>query len=193
MPEMRGFGGPAPLNQKGPRGTIKLVAQIIAAVVLLAVFALPTFLVLLMGMTPTLVAIMTDDRPDRYRIQVVGGFNLSGVIVFLVPLWTTGHGVEQATALLSDVYTWAVMYLAAGFGVAALWIGPQIAAAMTGFTSMRRARRFDDVRVALIEEWGRDVIPEGEMPPVGMRLPSDRTGQSDRSNKPERPSDPKPD
>ncbi|RMF08820.1 MAG: hypothetical protein D6763_09150 [Alphaproteobacteria bacterium] len=141
--------------------TIKFLVLIVG----LGVLAFPTFVVLIGGMVPTLVSILVNERPDRHRIQTIAAFNLSGVVVFLIPLWASGHTVHHAVRLMSDVYTWAVMYTAAALGVGALWLGPQVAAIVSNILAVRKRRKLEAVRAALLDEWGTDLLPEGETSP----------------------------
>lgn len=161
------------------RASLGVFVQLMLCVGALAVLAFPTFVILTAGMVPTLVAILVDERPNRHRIQTIGAFNLAGVVVFLVPLWAAGHTAQHAVRLLSDVYTWAVMYTAAAIGVGALWLGPQVAAAVSNVMAVRQRHRLEAIRAQLLDEWGTDLVPEGELPPEHRKADSsEETGDA---------------
>ncbi|MEX1147083.1 MAG: hypothetical protein WEB93_01750, partial [Sphingomonadales bacterium] len=149
-------------NQQHPGGAFRTVVQFTVLAVVLAVLAFPTFLVLLMGMAPTLVSIVVAERMERHRLTTMAAFNLCGVMIFLGSLWTDGHTMDHAIRLLSDVYVWATMYMAAAVGAVAIWAGPQVAAVATNIMSLRHKSRYHAMRLALIDEWGTDVVPASE-------------------------------
>ena len=78
--------------------------------------ALPTTMVLAIGMAPTLGAFFADRTPGRYLTKCVAGMNFAGVIPSLYHLWITGHNLKTANDIVTDVYTWLLMYCAAAMG-----------------------------------------------------------------------------
>ena len=50
-------------------------------------FSLPTVIVVVFTMLPTLAAYFSERGPHRYAWLCVGGLNFSGVVPFLFGLW----------------------------------------------------------------------------------------------------------
>jgi len=121
---------------------------------LLAFLAPAIFVLLLVGMAPTWVAIFAE-RHNAGRIHTMAALNIAGVLPFIGRLWSTNGGMTMVSELLSNVYTWAVMYGSAGLGVAFLWLGPQIAALYLDFKAAHYSHQLQKQKNYLIEEWGQ--------------------------------------
>ena len=81
---------PAKKNAKGPsKASGSLLAWVVAPV--LGVIALPTVLLLVVGMAPTLVAFFIVDRhPSKYTTRAVGYLNFAGCLPYAIDLWRGG-------------------------------------------------------------------------------------------------------
>lgn len=131
----------------------------LAAALLLAFMAFPTFVILAVGLAPTWVAMLVNNQRSADRVHCIGACNLAGVVPHLMTLWAGLHNLDHALHILSDVYTWAIMYLGAAAGVGALWLGPHLAASAHGLRIARRRRALEQYRMRLVEEWGGDIVP----------------------------------
>jgi len=121
--------------------------------------ALPTTTLLAVGMAPTLGAFIGDTAPGRYLTKCVAGMNLAGVIPFLYKLWTTGHDMATAIALVTDLYVWLSMYSAAAVGWL-LFLGfPGVVAMFRALNAQRRIYMLREQQKDLINEWGDCILP----------------------------------
>lgn len=78
--------------------------------------ALPTAIILGIGMLPTVVAYLVDRTPGRCTTMTVAGLNFTGVAPYLMKLWMTKSGIANAVAIVVDPFALVVMYGAAGAG-----------------------------------------------------------------------------
>lgn len=147
---------------KAASGTVPALLSVFAVLLALLLFAAPTFVILFAGMAPCWVSLMVDHQRDPHRLHTIAACNFAGVLPYLVTLWVGANDMAHALHLLQDVYAWAAMYMGAAAGMAALWLGPHLAATLYGFRAVRRRRVLDAYRRALIEEWGPDLIPPAE-------------------------------
>ena len=126
----------------------------------LGVIALPTVLLLVVGMAPTLVALFIIDRhPAKYTTRAVGYLNFSGCLPYAIDLWR-GGGVwdfETLFAIITDPFTLLVMYSMAGVGWIVLFASPPVVAAYLAVTSEMREKTLKARQNELIAEWGRNV------------------------------------
>ncbi|HYC04569.1 MAG TPA: hypothetical protein VED40_14845 [Azospirillaceae bacterium] len=132
----------------------------------LGVVVLPTTVLMGAGLIPTLVAALVDRDPEKSAALTVGAMNLCGVMPFAIELWQSGHTLDLALGLLATPYTWLVMYGAAAIGWGFYFAIPPLVA---GFVTMRdedKARRLEQERDALVEEWGPEVA--GLPAPIAM-------------------------
>jgi Na+/proline symporter len=146
---------------------------ILAVTAAAALFTLPTVLVLMVGMLPTLAAMLTDRRRERYTTLCVGCMNFVGVMPFVAELWTKDHSFDKAFKIMLDPFAWLSMLGAAGIGWCIYFVAPSIVAMYMAarieqrIASLRRRQR------ELVEEWGPGVAgssseaekaEEGEVP-----------------------------
>ena len=138
--------------------TAKPLFMAIGAVGLL-LLALPTTMVLAIGMAPTLGAFFADKTPGRYLTKCVAGMNFAGVIPSLYHLWITGHNLKTANDIVTDLYTWLLMYCAGGMGWL-LFLGlPGAVAIFRSLNATRRIYVLREQQKLLINEWGDCILP----------------------------------
>jgi hypothetical protein len=125
------------------------------------VFALPTMLVLTLGLLPTLVTLVVDMHPRKYAARAAGYLNLAGTLPFLFKLWFGTHSLIAAMKILTDVFAWLVIYSASAMGWLIYMGMPQVAGFLMEVNASRRIRRIDVRRATLIKEWGEDIALGG--------------------------------
>lgn len=124
--------------------------------------ALPTAMLLAMGLAPTLVARIVDMTPGRYLTKCVAWMNLAGLSPFLANLWLTGHDMATAIKIVTDVYSWFIVYSAAAMGWL-LFLGlPGAVAMFRALNAKRRIYFLREKQKDLILEWGECVLPASE-------------------------------
>lgn len=121
------------------------------------IFALPTMLVLTIGLLPTLVAFVVDINPRKYAARSVGFLNFAGTLPFLVTLWSGSHDLVSAMKILTDVFAWLVIYSAAAGGWLIYMAMPSFAGFLMEFHAARRASALEAQRAKLIKEWGEGI------------------------------------
>lgn len=135
---------------------------IVTAVLVLLFAALPTTMLLIVGMAPTLGAFIGDTTRGRYLTKCVAGMNMAGVFPYLFRLWTTGHSMKIAFALVTDPYAWLYMYSAAAVGWL-LFLGfPGVVAMLRVLNAKRRIYLLREQQKNLINEWGDSILPAAE-------------------------------
>lgn len=155
-----------PGKKKQPAKTGMGLWWVIALLVLAlaSAFALPTVVILTIGMLPAWVAFMVDPRPEKAAGKCVLSLNIAGVAPYLVELWTAGQGgMDNAFFMLTDPMTWLVIYGAATIGWLIYFMMPYLVGAVIEMRADRRKGKLADLRKKLIEEWGEDI--SGATPP----------------------------
>ncbi len=133
-----------------------LVAVLSVALVMI-VFALPTFLLVLFGLAPTWVAFATDRSYAKARGFAVGTFNLSGAAPFFVRVWRGPDSMATSLDVLSDPYSWLVMYGAAAVSLALVWVAPSISGALLEIRAAAKAARLERKQHEIIDNWGEEI------------------------------------
>lgn len=128
------------------------------AVMAALIFSLPTVVLLFLGLLPAMVAFIIDNDPRKYAAKCVVTTNFAGAWYFLLVLWTGDHSLAEAMAILTDVYSWLLMYSAAALGwLCYLWF-PSITALFMEMTAGRRIANLKLQQEKLIDEWGEGIV-----------------------------------
>ncbi|MEX2454901.1 MAG: hypothetical protein WD470_09365 [Rhodospirillaceae bacterium] len=150
----RGKPGSA-ARRKGPgRATVLIVVLCVFG---FFIAALPSVIVLCVGMVPTIVACIIDLTPGRYAARCVAGVNLAGVVPFLDRLWSSTNDLAAAIGIVSDVYAWLIFYAASGVGWLLFMGLPGLVASYKTFSARRRANSLRGRLEELKREWGSEV------------------------------------
>lgn len=122
-----------------------------------AVIFLPSMMLLVIGMMPTLAAMLTDRRREKYATLCVGCMNFTGVLPYMIELWTQDHSYEHAWRIIGDPFTWLVMFGAAAIGWAIFFVAPGIVGMFIAMRADQRVERLRRRQRDLVEEWGPGV------------------------------------
>ena len=124
---------------------------------IIAIIFLPTFILLLGGMLPSLLAFAFDDTVRKSKCKSTSYLNLSGCIIVGLDLWTGGNSVDDALNIFLQPTNWVIMYGLAMFG----WI---LSRSLDPFISsyLKLSYEADQKnlrkrRKALLLEWGEKV------------------------------------
>lgn len=138
-----------------PAGKKRVRPLFVLIVLLLTIVAaLPTFIVVAIGMVPTLVAFIVDLTPGRYLCRCVAGLNVAGVAPFVHKLWTGQNNIEAALRIIGDSLAWLAFYGSAGFGWMLFLSLPGIVAAARTISARRQVHLLRESQKNLAREWG---------------------------------------
>jgi hypothetical protein len=143
-------------NDLVARGALPLITLIVGALTIL-----PTTVVVTFGLIPSLVALVVDESRQRYLFRSVLGMNLAALWPFLERLWMNGNDLRTAMNIVSDVYTWAAIYGAAGLGWMMFLGLPSMMESYKQFVAARRIQKLNEAQEKLIEEWG-SILPSAD-------------------------------
>ena len=150
----------APAKARGRRrGMLKAYLSLLAAAAILLT-ALPTAIVGVVGMVPTLVTFIVDLTPGRYACRCVGALNFAGVVPFLRELWSGGNNLAAAVRIIGEPNSWLISYGAAAFGWALFLSLPGMIAAFSMLDAKRRVYALRDKQHRLVREWGKSIAGE---------------------------------
>jgi hypothetical protein len=130
-------------------------------------FIMPTLILVIVGMLPTLVALMTDNDRQKSSTIAVGAMNIAGITPFAIDLWMKGQTMVNLFQTLRDPTTWLVMLGAAGIGQLIVFAVPQ-AVALLAFAR-------DESRLKLLKR-NLDSLKDSWGPEVGTTKPIEQIG-----------------
>lgn len=158
-------------NRKKPG----LKAQIFSAFILLAAIAcMPTTILLIFGMLPTIAAVVADKSRTGSKSLSIGAMNLAGCMPFLIDLWTKGNTSDLSVQIVTDPRTIIVIWLSAGVGYLINW---SMAGIVSTLMVQRSGARLKDIKRRqddLAERWGREVTGELPLDPEGFPLETEK-------------------
>jgi hypothetical protein len=154
--------GAAPAVPQAPKKKRPWLA--ICLVLPVALLLLPSTLVLLAAMVPTLVARVVDPAPGRQLTITVGSLNFAGALWFMHDLWSAGQSFSAIVPTLSDMIGWLAALVGAGMGWAIYSLMPIVSRSIATTKSNLRLGRVRKSQEELVEEWG-EPVRGGLMPP----------------------------
>lgn len=132
-------------------------------------FSLPTLLLLLVGMLPSLAAVVVEKGAYRYAWVCVGGLNFAALSPWLFKLWFGRHTMAYAIEQIAGIS----MLLAAYSGAAVGWLlylgVPPLVRAILSATSHYRLDNLSKLQKNLADQWGEDVSQTPVTAPPGGR------------------------
>ena len=132
-----------------------VIAWVAAPLVGIAFF--PTILLLVIGMAPSIVALIIDKRPRKVTARAIGYLNFAGVLPYALQLWTGQNTISGVMELVLEPTALLVMYSAAAVG----WtLNIVMAPIMSAYLAVRyeaKTRSIGSRQEELIKEWGPEV------------------------------------
>ena len=149
-------------TKKKRRGDNKAATPImmLVLVVILAAVAMPTFILLCVGLIPSIIAMMTDNTKGRYRTRCMFGLNFSGVAPYALDLWATNQSVDAAMTTVLDPTALMVIWGASGVGWIIFLAMPPVVATFLNMMAQRRVAELRDSQKKLLDAWGDQLIHE---------------------------------
>lgn len=176
---VRGVAAKAPAAAKPKRRGSRAFWLLAVIAVPIGILAVPTAILLAIGLIPTIVAFMVDRMPEKYLPITVGATNLAGIVPAGFELWTGGHTNQHAIQVATDPFNMATMWGAAAVGWAIYFTIPSLIASMVNFRNRSQVSRLQKKQRALVDEWGSSVSDENYDP---MKELADRPSSRLRVN-----------
>ena len=173
-------------KEKAPRAGGKRMGKstalmIVCGIIAFIIAALPSVIILLVGMIPTIVAYIIDLTPGRYAARCVAGMNIAGVVPFLNRLWTSTNDLPAAINIVTDVYAWLAFYMASGVGWLLFVSLPGIVTSFKTYSAKRSANALRARLEELKDEWGDEIAGNS---PDGQRTGEQKDEAGEPASKP---------
>ena len=141
-----------------PSGMIKVVFLLLSLAGI--IFFKQAFLLLLVGMLPTMVVAITDRNPGRALFQTVLSFNFSGAFYFFMQLVQSERSGGGSSAILSNGTTWFSIYASAAIGYIVYYGAPYVAYGMLRMAGQGNLLRLHNSQQRLLRDWGPEIRGE---------------------------------
>lgn len=168
-------------SKKNKQASIGWMPQILLIFILLAALAaMPTTIVLFFGLLPTVVAFVVDRTKTKTRVLTVGAMNIAGCAPFVLRLWATDHSLDNAFVIITDPRTIIVMYCAAGVGYILDWTVSGLIGTLMVSKATHRREIIKKRQAEMVERWGREVTGEVAVDASGFPIEDERTGKDEK-------------
>ncbi len=143
-----------PMPGRDTRARMMLVAIALSGLgAVLAVIALPIFLLVYGGLMPAATAFVMDDRPGRHLSITVASFNGAGLMAGLGPMFSVTFSNAMAYQIVSTPTTWLFVYGFALAGWVLAWIVPLFISQSLDLVDRQRCRTIEQARAAILKQW----------------------------------------
>jgi len=143
-------------NKEKKKGGFKTIPALIVGL-LLAFFLQGSFILLLVGMLPTVVAYYADTGRHRMVFRIIMACNLSGTFPFLCELVLRHNSTSLLLEYLTDPTVWLMMYLSAAIGYILVKGMPYLIEFFYDLSNATRIARLQSLQNRLVEEWGPEI------------------------------------
>lgn len=138
------------------------------SLLLLLLFALPSVIVVCVGMLPAVVAAVIDRTEKRHAVFSVSSLNFAGVFPFLLGVWTGDNSVSQALNAVTSAFALSVMYAAAALGWLLYLAVPPVIAQFLSALAQRRVDALHAAQRTVIEKWGPEAAGGDDVSHLGL-------------------------
>ncbi len=145
-------------NSKPAKSNTKtMILLILGSIGSIAIFK-TGFIFLMIALLPSIVAYYLDRTSSKTRYHTVLACNLSGVIPYMAEiLRNNGTQGGYVTELMSDPFTWLVVYASAGFGWLLLFATPIFAQFIISMFNSGQMARYQSIQDRMVKDWGKEV------------------------------------
>ena len=148
-PETPADAPPAPAGDT-PRRISKPALLLLALALIIAIHG--AFLLLLIGLLPSLAAYMADRTPKKSTFLCVFLCNFSGVMPYVLAL---GHAhIGDILVQVQDMPMWLVMFSSAALGWGIVWLVPLVVGLVLRFYYAHRITYLSHSNEKLAKDWG---------------------------------------
>ena len=139
-----------------------VIAWVAAPLVGIAFF--PTILLLVIGMAPSIVALIIDKRPRKVTARAIGYLNFAGALPYALKLWTGQNTISGVMELVLEPTALMIMYSAAAVGWILNIVMPPIMTAYLAVRHESKIRSIGSRQESLLKEWGSEVKGNSAIP-----------------------------
>lgn len=160
-------------TKKRSKGFMMRLRILVGIAFIASIIFLPTTIVLLIGMMPTVASAVIDRSPGKSRTLTVACMNLAGCSPFVLELWTTQHDIDTALSIAMQARTMIVMYATAASGYVLDFAVAGIVSSLLLQKAKMRFRRIEERQNALVERWGQKVTGKIALDEQGFPIQND--------------------
>ena len=161
-------------------GSFQFILWAILVAALMFVFP-QVFILLIVGLSPSVVAFLIDRTPRKYATFCVSGMNISGVFPAFLNLLNGNNSIAGAISILTNPFEMTFIFAAAGLGWLIYFAFPPVVKSLLTILAQHRINILRGEQRQLIRDWGEGIaIGAGS---IEDNQP-EKTPESEHNNKP---------
>ena len=122
------------------------------------VFIQMTYIFLIIGMLPSIVAYIVDKRPGKMAFQAVACFNLAGMLHYLAELvFIQGNDPGAVQQMMQDGTVWLTIFTSAAMGWVMIFALPYLMNTILAGINSGQVMRLESMQKKLEDKWGDDI------------------------------------
>ena len=137
-------------------GSFQFILWAILAASLMFVFP-QVFILLIVGLSPSVVAFLIDRTPKKYATFCVGGMNISGVFPAFLNLLNGDNSIAGVTSILTNPFEMTFIFAAAGLGWLIYFAFPPVLKSLLTILAQHRISILRGEQRQLIKDWGEGI------------------------------------
>ena len=171
-----------------------------AILVAATMFVFPqVFILLIVGLSPSVAAFLIDRSPRKYATFCVSGMNIAGVFPAFLNLLNGDNSISGVKNILTNPFEMTIMFAAAALGWLIYFAVPPVIKSLLTVIAQHRIGILRGEQRKLIKDWGEGIAvgpqaiyasqqeePTGSEP---RHMPNGKDGTGDASNERGIPSD----
>ena len=114
-------------------------------------------LFIIVGLLPGIVSNITDRSPRKTYYRIVSGFNIAGLMPFVVELWNAGNTITAVKTMAMNANVWLAIYGSAAIGWGLIMFLPPLIMLIMSGSSQVRSNELQEAQNKLIAEWGDEL------------------------------------
>lgn len=134
--------------------TMLVTCGIIFALWMVSLYAAIIFI---FGMLPAFVAALIDNTEEKFAQQIVGSFNVIGVMHPIVDILRNMNNPVHNVNVIASPNVWFNIYAASAFGWAIYWLFPKISILFLRLNAQSHVLKLKSEMQKLVEEWGDSI------------------------------------
>jgi len=135
-------------------------------------------ILLVVGMLPTLIAVVVVSKNHKNKALTIGAMNFAGCFAYLLEIWQSNNRIGTAFEVLSDPMSVVIMYGAAGIGYIINWGVTNFIRQVMYSTAESKIKSIEKEKKSLEERWGKKVCGEMVLDINGFPMLDDKDKKS---------------
>ncbi len=129
---------------------------LLLGLLILAFVALPVVIIMIIGLLPTLTILLLDTK-NINKLIIVGCFNMAGVFICMVNLFSQYTSGVNVT-ILNNVFNIVIMLGGAALGMIVFFELPNLFVSISRASAQRRLHNIDAKLEKFSADWGHEII-----------------------------------